>query len=168
MATERTEYVAGLRALADLLERHPELQLPANEVHWHFLSGPNPKADLAQFARLIGGEIAKGTYGDDSSKYGSYFELRGQLEGLNVSASAYRDSVCTRVVKGVREVTKTVPAPGVPMVEVTETVEDVEWVCAPLLSRDEQMAEAANDGFLDNYDPAIDAPGADDYLADAL
>ena len=26
--------------------------------------------------------------------------------------------------------------------------------------------EAASDGFIDNYDPEMDAPGADDYLAD--
>jgi hypothetical protein len=37
---------------------------------------------------------------------------------------------------------------------------DEEW------KRRRAMAEAANDGFLDNADPDMDAAGADDYLAD--
>ena len=114
MSTDRAGYITGLRALADLLEAHDELPLPYNDIHWHFLSGRDDKADLARFARLIGGALTKNTYGDDSSPGGAYFELRGRVHGLTVSASAYRNQVCTRVVTGTREVTKTVPAPDAP------------------------------------------------------
>lgn len=148
MSTDRAGYITGLRALADLLEAHDELPLPYNDIHWHFLSGRDDKADLARFARLIGGALTKNTYGDDSSPGGAYFELRGRVHGLTVSASAYRNQVCTRVVTGTREVTKTVPAPDAPMVEVTETVEDVEWVCGPVLS-EQSEADFADDGPLD-------------------
>ncbi|HET6291734.1 MAG TPA: hypothetical protein VFG33_00115, partial [Kribbella sp.] len=56
---------------------------------------------------------------------------------IEVHVGAYRDQVCERVVTGTREVTKTVPDPSVvvPDVEVTETVEDVEWICGPLLAK---------------------------------
>jgi hypothetical protein len=46
--------------------------------------------------------------------------------------------VCERVVTGTRLETKEVPDPealkAVPLVTVTETVEDVEWRCMPLLA----------------------------------
>jgi hypothetical protein len=48
-----------------------------------------------------------------------------------------RNEVCEKVVTGTREVTKEVPDPealaAVPKVTVTETVEDVEWRCHPIL-----------------------------------
>lgn len=54
---------------------------------------------------------------------------------MSVNIITDREAVCRRVVTGTREVTKTVPAPGADTVEVTETVEDVEWVCdEPLLA----------------------------------
>lgn len=37
---------------------------------------------------------------------------------------------------------------------------------ADRLERLQAMQDAANDGFIDNYDPDTDAAGADDYLSD--
>lgn len=62
--------------------------------------------------------------------------LRFGEVGLYVYAG--RGEVCERIVTGTREVTKEVPDPKalaeVPKVTVTETVEDVEWKCTPLLA----------------------------------
>lgn len=136
MTADRADYIAGLRALADLLEQHDELPLPyeGNTVPltFHYLSSPDPKAGLATFARIIPGALTKTPWGGESDYI--YFDLAGSIDGLKVNATAYRDAVCTRVVKGTREVTKVIPDPAAPTVTVTETVVDVEWVCSPVLA----------------------------------
>ena len=167
--TGRLEYVAGLRALADLLEAHDELPAPyIVNAQWIVTSSSedDQRRIVQTFARVIPGTVRK-------SVRDTYFDLDGKVGPVEVGLIAGRDSVCTRRVVAVREVTEEVPDPdalkAVPTVTVTKTVEDVEWDCHPILTdREQQMIEAANDGFIDNYDPAIDAPGADDYLADAL
>ncbi len=49
---------------------------------------------------------------------------------------ANREEVCERVVVGARQVTETIPDPSVtvPTVEITKTVEDVEWRCTSILA----------------------------------
>lgn len=134
---KRAEYTAGLRALADLLDEHPDLPLPhvgsTDPFDW-WLFGDNPKATLATLVRLIPGAKKK-QVGEHSGS--SWFTVATRLHGLHIDINATRAAVCERVVTATREVTKEVPDPDVlatvPTVTITETVEDVEWVCAPLL-----------------------------------
>jgi hypothetical protein len=164
---ERSEYVSALRTLADLIEQHDELPVPYGiDAQWIdcALSHEDQRRSAQAFVRAVPGPVTKGVR--DSA-----FDLDGEIGPIRVAMILSRDAVCTRVVRKVREVTEEVPDPealaAVPTVTVTKTVEDIEWVCEPLMrSREELMAEAANDSHLDNYDPAIDAPGADDYLVD--
>jgi hypothetical protein len=136
----RAAYTAGLRALADALAANPDLPLPSEGSLWPlsipFHSGgmndEDRAAALASAARiLIPGVRTKKV--DDN-----YYRVTGHLHGLEIQVWAMREQLCTRVVKGVREVTREVPDPealaAVPTTTVTETVEDVEWVCAPLLA----------------------------------
>jgi hypothetical protein len=125
--------------LADLLEQNPDVPLPyqlggGSGITFMFLSGEDARDRMVKLARLIPGTLSKGVSG--GGEYGHYFDLDGKLAGIDVQLTAYRDQVCERVVTGTREVTKKVPDPSVtvPVVEVTETVEDVEWVCSPLLA----------------------------------
>jgi hypothetical protein len=129
--TVRAEYIAGLRVLADLLEARPEIPAPYHGRSTELAIFTSGKDELVAAARAFPGKLDK-TYDDNSSAFG--FELHGRLRGLRVVIYGDRNEVCRRVVTGTREVTKTVPAPDAPMVEVTETVEDVEWVCEPLLA----------------------------------
>jgi hypothetical protein len=113
--TDRTEYVAGLRQLADLLEQHDELPLPHEgrkhaPMTFYFLSGTDPKAKMVAAVRALPVPLLKGPRDDN------YFDLNGTLHGLTIRLCAYRAAVCERVVVG------------------TETVETVEWRCSPLLS----------------------------------
>lgn len=139
--TTRIDYTAGLRALADLLDAHPEIRLPFEGtempiswgVHGTYVpEGKDVPEEVADLARLL----VPGTRTKDVDD--SYYRLRGNLHGLRTEVWALRDSVCERVVTGTREVTTEVPDPdalaAVPTVTVTETVETVEWVCAPLLA----------------------------------
>ncbi len=141
MTTDRTGYISGLRLLADLLESDPDFPLPYTgtetaALHWIVGHGADEDAAwqkdfLRRFVRAVDGPAQKG-YRDDA------FDLDGRLDGLHLGVIAQRDAVCERVVIGTREVTREVPDPdalaAVPTTTVTETVEDVEWVCAPLLS----------------------------------
>jgi hypothetical protein len=65
-----------------------------------------------------------------------------RFAGIALVAQASRDQVCERVVIDSRQVTEEVPDPealaaataSVPLVKRTTTVEEVEWICSPLLA----------------------------------
>jgi hypothetical protein len=144
--TKRAEYVKGLRALADILEQHPELRLPyegdspdiGKRITFHFLSSDDPRSEIAAARRALGVPLEK--EGDSDS----YFYFNGNLHGLYFNLVAFRNEVCERVVVGTREVEIEEPDPEllaqVPTVKRTETVEDVEWQCHPILAEAEAVA----------------------------
>src|SRR6266581_2702793 len=115
--SEREQYITGLRTLAAALEADETLPLPQSEISW-----PVQIYDDETYAA---DDAAVKNYGDE------YFRMRGSIGGLQIRPWAMRDQVCTRVVKGTKEVTAEVP---VTFTTVTTTVEDVEWVCEPLLA----------------------------------
>jgi hypothetical protein len=131
--TERAEYIAGLRMLADVLEQHPEVQQPYTGSGSPVLIIPNTpdeqREQLAAWARVLPGKKTK-----DAHDNGQY-TLDGAFAGLKVKVICRRSDVCERIVVGTHEVTRSVPDPAVdvPYVEVTETVEIVEWHCSPVL-----------------------------------
>jgi hypothetical protein len=129
----RAEYAAGLRALADLLEREPGLPIPfPDKFEWNVWphNVDNVAAEVARIRRLLPGMFEKNDPAQ-SNLASQYYMLTARLHGLTLEICAYRESVCERVVTGTREVTEQVP---VAFETVTKTVEDVEWVCKPLLS----------------------------------
>lgn len=181
MNDNRAAYIQGLRQLADVLERNPGIRLPLSAdmpSHTTFLFHDRPDSPavqaLADAARAFPCSFTKSTSGEG----GKWFDLLGRLGGpggLGVQLSAYREAVCTRVVTGTREVTKKVKDPDllerVPEVEVTETVEDVEWRCHPLLAGTERADRAAEqaraeDDFVQDRRADLD-PNADEAEDDA-
>lgn len=137
-SNERGEYVAGLRALADLLEQHPGLECPHTGRQSDLLvilthkPGTHQREQIAAWARALPGEKTK-----EESYQPDKFELNGRIRGVRVCVLVNRAEVCERVVVGTREVVETVPDPellaAVPIVEVTKTVEDVRWECKAIL-----------------------------------
>ncbi|MEV4161437.1 hypothetical protein [Nonomuraea dietziae] len=135
----RAEYVKGLRALADILEAHPEVPLPYDGsspdygriTFSDFLHSKDPRADMAATRRALGVPVAKSARED-------YFDLHGNLHGLYFTLTAFRSDVCERVVVDRQEIDVEVPDPEalalVPKVKRTEVVEQVEWRCSPLLT----------------------------------
>lgn len=156
--TKRAEYVKGLRELADVLESSPEVPLPfdgnCTAMTFSFLGGEDPRSEMAAVARAMPCRLDKHVTEHDSGT--SYFHLRGSLHGLRVELVSFRDAVCERVVTGTREVTEWVKDPQllkkVPEVEVTKVVEDIEWVCSPLLA---QSSAGANPPAMQQL-PAIE------------
>jgi hypothetical protein len=125
---KRADYVAGLRALADVIEANPHLVLP---LHQTFSAFCDTREELHAWLRVLPGEKRKKPNHDEQ-----YMTVGGEtvFGSLGFKAWIAREEVCVRVVTGTRKITKTVPAPDAPTVEITETVEDVEWVCEPLLA----------------------------------
>jgi hypothetical protein len=128
---------ANLRHVADMIEHNPDL---FDDVFRHAFYMVNIfPSDKPTMAKVIRAALAHGAKVDKKVK-GEWFtaELRFGLVGIE--ANARRDEVCERVVVGTETVTKRVPDPDllaqVPEVEVTETVDKVEWVCRPLLAED--------------------------------
>lgn len=132
------DQAAGLRALADMIEANPEMAKHAGYLDDTNVFWVRTKDDIATIARAAlahGFEVKKNAFAD------TYKVLlkRGPV-GFTILAD--RGEVCERVVTGVETITRTVKDPhalaAVPEVEVTETVETVEWVCKPLLATREE------------------------------
>lgn len=135
MTDDRTGYTAGLRALADLLDAHPEVPLPYHgstaPLTIMHLSGADQRTKFLASVRAFPGHKTK-------EARDAYFDVEVMLHGLSVQITANRDAVCERVVTGTRVLYRDVPDPealaAVPTTTVTETVEDVRWDCRPLLA----------------------------------
>lgn len=139
--TARAAYIAGLRQLADTLEQHPEVGLPINSgtsilspVTISCGSGPAAPEILAASRRAFGA----GSWTKDVSDSGNWLNLKRQLAGLHVELYAARDSVCTRRVVGTEEREVEVEVTPAVKEKRTETVEVIEWVCAPILGEPER------------------------------
>lgn len=128
----RAEYIAGLRAFADLLEQNPDLRLPYHGDRTEMLIFPtyggDQRAELARWARLLPGLKRKRARDDN-------FDLAANLRGLKLLICCDRDQVCEKRVIGTETVTETVPDPeymaAAPLVERETEREIVEWVCPP-------------------------------------
>lgn len=145
-ADPRAEYIAGLRMLADLLERHSEVPLPSTgrtmPIDIWVTREEDQAAKLAELARLLPGRKTKSQVGSQ----GQWFCLTAHLRGLKVEVTADRNEVCEKVVTGSREVIEEVPDPellaAVPVIKRTKVVEEFEYRCRPLLA-DEHAAVSA-------------------------
>lgn len=137
---KRGQMIDGLRALADFLDSNPHLEAPGRwnpEKLQIFLqrSEEAPAEQMRDWAVAATGLPRNKDYSND------YAALEVEFSP-NVVARVvtFRANVCERVVVGTETITETVPDPAqvaqIPTVEVTRTVEHVEWVCSPLLAGD--------------------------------
>lgn len=132
--TTRQQAVDGIRALADFLEDHPELDAPdTDRFHVCLTWKDDPKAEMARWARAA--SHLKPIKDFDSDQYARLLIPFGPT---SIEVFANREQVCEKVITGTETVTKTVQDPemlkAVPLVEVTEQVETFEWRCHPLLA----------------------------------
>lgn len=136
--TVAQEIAIGLRALADMLDANPDLG--DDDTYLRYMFAPlnvytANRAAVARFARAaMAAGIRVGKHQGD--KWAGIDIPFGERVALHVFVE--REEICERVVTGTEEVTKEVPDPvalaAVPKVTVTETVEQVEWICRPLLA----------------------------------
>lgn len=141
---KRAAYIEGLHQIADFLAEHPDVPLPHLGAYAEgsnrpamsiYVYGHDPRTKVASIVRAMTepGTAVQKRVKDSTQSY----QVWREFGGLVLLATASRDEVCERVVVGTREVTVEEPDPealaAVPTVSVTKVVEDVEWVCAPLL-----------------------------------
>lgn len=134
-----TELADSLGRLADLVRADPDLY-PVFKYAFGIDVFPGGKATVQRLVRVALAARVPVT----KIVQGSYFLTRLTFgDRVKVDICQQRDQVCERIVTGTETVTKKVPDPvalaAVPEVEVTETVETVEWRCRPI------MAPAASD-----------------------
>ena len=143
MTDTRTAYTAGLRAVADLIDAHPDLPEPYTSVYssgsvdvqWyleiHGLDLAGQKATAAKIVSDLGGKWDKTEIVDGR------LDFEQSRDGIHLRIAVARDAVCERVVIGTHEVTvpATLAMPARPATaEHVKTVEDVQWVCSSLLA----------------------------------
>jgi hypothetical protein len=130
-------FADGFRCLAQMIEDYPDLadalvfqNLEGIHVSVSGLSAVETLAAFARAGKASGATVRK----EYDSDWGTVRLEFNDRVGLSVFAS--RNEVCERVVTGTEVVKKVVPDPSVtvPLVEIEETVETVEWVCSPLLA----------------------------------
>ena len=132
---------AGLHMLADAIENNPELAdalqygLTYSGIYAH-PSQEDTAAALGRLARIgkaAGATVSKAI---DDKRH----DLVLMFGAVRVEVLASRDQVCDRVVVGTKTVTEEVPDPealaAVPTVTQTREVEEIKWVCRPLLAAD--------------------------------
>lgn len=130
MSAPAVEVAAGLRALADFIEAHPELPRPAylaDQPHVWCPRGDEVQT-LIRTAAAAGVPVTK-HHSESQRNVGLRF---GPFEAM---ALINKSEVCERVVVGTRTVQVPDPAyipPETPMVD--HTVEITEWRCRPLLA----------------------------------
>lgn len=139
MTTTASNYTAGLRSLADLVDQNPDLlgdlRLSADVILVPVSHAASPRGRMVAWVRAAKAANLPIRKAFDE-KWG---EVSIALAaGLTVKVYADRESVCERIVVGTREVVREVPDPdalaALPTTTVTETVEDVRWECIPLLA----------------------------------
>lgn len=130
----RAEYIAGLRALADLLEQRPDLEMPLVEEVVIPLFGKNQRERVALWTRLLPGRKTK----QEGGTLGDVLRIKGTLRGLPFRIICDREEVCEKRVLRTETVTETVPDPdyvaAAPLVERTTEREIVEWHCHSILA----------------------------------
>jgi hypothetical protein len=116
---QRAAHTAGLRALADLIDAHPDLYTCQTVLHNVFVGD---LARMVELAASVGGVWTKG--GSES-----FLWLQTELgPTVQVAVNVCRFDVCEqRVTATTREVPDPELVASLPT--IPETVETVEWVC---------------------------------------
>jgi hypothetical protein len=126
---KREETIAGLRALADLMERCPDAQAPYSIRVYHSIYSwdtADPKAEFLRVMKAIGGRWDKLPEGDQ-------FKLKQKLGGsAEYVLSVAREAVCEARVVGSRMVERPAIEYRPPPTELVR--EDIiEWDCPEVL-----------------------------------
>ena len=139
LATDIEKYAAFLRANPDIAQ-----EVSDDRFLIYLMPGPDAKQQMADIIRRgmrSGATVTKranDTYAGAQMKFGR----------VTLEVYSDREVVCERRVTGTREVEVEEQDPEalaqVPVRTVTKVVEDVEWVCTPILDAAKEQAGAAS------------------------
>ena len=130
-----------MRAVADLLDQHPEVETPYLDHAWggdieliryQFTSHAEDAADAtAKTIKAFPGDFEK-TYSEGN------FYARGSFAGVRVEIRALREDVCVAREVGTKTVKQRDPAALRLVPEIDVVVPVYEYDCKPLLAGDSQ------------------------------
>ena len=142
MTDEREAHVAGLRELADVLERNPQIKSPFQHgatVYFYSydydaegMPQINSLEKMKEWRRAAGGTWNK-EWTEEAAYSSADFKLTRMFGGLKVTLTTPRENVCEKVV--VETITETVmeyPAEAfvdIEKVAVEKKRDIIEWVC---------------------------------------
>ena len=122
---KRTNYVAQLRRLADLVEANPTMSCPYFGVA--VISCENIEK-MRFIAKTIGGKW-------DKSADATTFDLNQKIcDGLRIILFASRKDVCKRIVTGTRVIPATTLPAREEIVIPAREEEVVEWICPEVMN----------------------------------
>ena len=134
------QYAAGLERLAAFMRANPQWAAELNDKRFlaYLMPGDTVRTKMAEFVRA--GLRAGATI--DKEVTDDYAKALLRFGPITIQVYTEREEVCERVVTATHEVVEEVPDPealaaataSVPLVKKITTVEDVEWVCTPLLA----------------------------------
>jgi hypothetical protein len=120
-----TKTVSGLRELADWLEQHPEYAKDISFERAYVFT--YDREEFVTASKALGGMRSK-------SADTAFFNVERDFGTFTLQVTIDRGLVCEKKVT-TTEVVESVPDPAlvanIPLVEVTKTVETVEWECEP-------------------------------------
>lgn len=133
LTSQQTEWLTGLREMADFMEANPDL-IPSWSTFMVNLFQEDDETSaqfLARMARRLGTASKEATE--------PYFYLVRRFGPHDIRATAARDKVCERVQVGIRTVTEEVPDPAhvidVPTITVTREEPVYDWICPDSILR---------------------------------
>lgn len=133
MTATASQYAAGLRDLADWLEANEDV-IGSDLYEGELTAFPEDEKDTVRAWAKAMAPCEK-----QYPEMSPLFRLVKDFGPVKLRAVFDREAVCTRVVT-TETVTKTIPdpafTPDVPMIEVTEAVQHVEWICDPVLAEE--------------------------------
>lgn len=127
---QRTEFIAGLREMADFFDARPDLKTPSQHIKTNINLFAKDKAELLELRRQMG-NVVKREWGT----FNEYIALRKAFRGgFSIDVNILKDNTCERVKIG-EEVVPAKPARTIELpAEPEKTVEKYEWHCNGLLA----------------------------------
>lgn len=125
LTVEQKAHALGdeLRSIAAFFETNPEIAARTYDIcDTSIQAYAASRNDLVALARALKDATGRCNKRD----MGPYFKVEASFGRLRVWGAVDREKVCRKVVKGTKVLP---PVPAMP----ARTVEDVEWVCEPLL-----------------------------------
>lgn len=137
--TEREKWIAGVRALADFYEAHPDLPVSVSSIQLCVF----PKLEEMRKYVAIFGKAKKDVLGD------SYFILNKVFyedshQSIYIQATWEREQVCERVVTGRKKVMQKVQVKPPETIEVETEVETFEWKCPKVAAPPAELVEGGS------------------------
>lgn len=136
VSTERENWIAGIRAMADFFEQHPDLPYPLSNVQLCLF----PKLDEMRKYVTIFGKAKKEALGDSYFTLNKYF-YRDKYTSVYVQATWEREQVCEKVVTGRKKVMQTVQVKPPETIQVETEVETYEWKCPKVAAPPAELIE---------------------------